>query len=292
MMVPLRYNDAGAEFKIIRHQTEWLPVVVPETFVTSVYGLYAFLMEQYGVSFSLSVILFIASFLVFLVGLFMRFWYCQTMNMIYAALGIMDIALWLLSVSQLTPFVSGILYVDGIMGFLFCMLMPFALLIYINAIQKGRYFPAHAAMFLLSLASLILWTVLHFTGIRSFQDSLVFMDCVLGLAVVNIFVTLGLDIRKGHIREYPFTAMGFAVFMTLSIVEIIMLFFFELNSNEVPILVGLIVLLAFVVFQQVDDVRKVWSHLEAAVDQKIVENEQMLIHIVQTLAGTIDAKDN
>ena len=56
-------------------------------------------------------------------------------------------------------------------------------------------------------------------------------------------------------------------------------------------LIGLLFLLAFVVIQQVYDYRQIRSELEEEVSQKNVENEQMLIHIVRTLAGTIDAKD-
>lgn len=56
-------------------------------------------------------------------------------------------------------------------------------------------------------------------------------------------------------------------------------------------IIGLICLLVSVAFQQVDDIKRVREHLEAEVRKKIEENQQMLIHIVQTLAGTIDAKD-
>ena len=188
--------------------------------------------------------------LVLFIGLVMRFWYRQPIDMMYAALGVADVALWLLSVSQFTPLITGIYFADGIMGFMFCMLMPFALLIYINAIQKQRYIRCYSVLFMLSLTSFVLWTVLHFSGIQSFQTSLIYMDLILGLVIVSVLVTLIIDIRNGHTREYPYTALGFALFMVLSITEIVMLLVFELNS-EIPILAGLLCLLILVMFQQV-----------------------------------------
>lgn len=106
-----------------------------------------------------------------------------------------------------------------------------------------------------------------------------------------VLVMLFIDVKKGYVMEHLYTALGFLVFAVMSIVEIIMFIFFEMNSNEVPMLVGLFYLLIFVVIQQVNDLRKIKRTLENEVNKKKIEKEQMLIHIVQTLAGTIDAKD-
>ena len=209
-------------------------MVVPETFLTSGDGIYAYMAGRYGLAFGLSLVLFIAALLVTVIGIVMRLWYRQPIEMLYAALGVLDVACWLLSVSQLTPFVTRIYYVDGVMGFLFCMLMPFAFLIYINSIQKGRYRKCFIVLYCLSLLSFILWTVLHFSGVQSFQSSLVYIDSILGISVIGVFVSLLIDAKKGYIRDYPYTAVGFAAFLILSVFEIIMLIFFELKSNEIP----------------------------------------------------------
>ena len=289
--VPLSSADAGAELKIIRYKTDWNPSVVPETFVTTAEGVYNYMIERYGASFAMAMILFVASLIVTISGFAVRIWKKQTVAMLYAALGILDVACWLISVSQLTPFITRVYFVDGIMGFLFCMMMPFALLIYINALQKNRYKLCYAGLFVLSLANFILWTALHFAGIQSFQTSLIYIDLVLGFVVFCVLVTLLIDVKKGHVKEYPYAAAGFLVFLIMSVTEILMLIFFEHNSNEIPMLIGLLSLLVLVVVQQIYDFRKIRHDLENEVNKKNIENEQMLIHIVKTLAGTIDAKD-
>lgn len=291
MTIPLNPDDSGAELKMIRYRTDWNPVIVPETFVTTSDGFYNYLLGKYGVSFLFIVILFVSSLLVTVIGIILRIWKKQSIEMMYAALGILDVSCWLMAVSQVTPFITRTFFVDGIMGYLFCMMIPFALLIYINSIQKGRYRICHTILFIVSLINFFVWTGLHFSGIQSFQTSLLYIDLVLGAIVFTAIITLVLDVIKGRVREYPFAAIGFLVFLVMSIVEIIMLIFFERFSNEIPMIIGLLCLLILVVIQQVDDIRKVRENLEQEIKNKTEEKEQMLIHIVQTLAGTIDAKD-
>lgn len=194
--VPLGTDDAGAELRIERSSTDWNPLVCPETFVTTEEGMHEYMLKKYGSSFALELMLFSAALIVTIISLVLRIWKRHTIDMLYGAMGILDVSCWLLSVSQLTPFLTRIYYVDGIMGFLFSMMMPFALLIYVNSIQKNRYRGCYIALFILSLVSFILWTTLHFSGIQSFQKSLVFIDAVLALSVLFVFVTLLIDIKK------------------------------------------------------------------------------------------------
>ncbi len=290
-MVPLNSSDSSAELTIEKGKTDWNPMVVTETFITTFDGVYNYLAEKHGVSFAMSLIVFVASLLVTVIGLVIRIWKKQTIDMLYGALGILDVACWLIAVSQITPFVTRVYYVDGVMGFMFCMMMPFALLIYINSIQKYRYKTCYTILFVLSLINFIVWSALHFTEVFSFQSALVYIDSVLGLIALCVLVTLLLDVRSGHVKEYPYMAVGFLIFVIMSIIEVIMLIFFEMKSNELPMLIGLMCLLILVVIQQIEDIRTVRSKLEDEVHNKTLEKEQMLIHIVKTLAGTIDAKD-
>lgn len=95
--------------------------------------------QKYGLGFVMTVVLLVASLLVMIIALIVQFMNKERMHMLYAALGVFIVACWPLSVSQYTPFIFEIYYVDGFMGFLFCMMMPFSLLIYINEIQNRRY---------------------------------------------------------------------------------------------------------------------------------------------------------
>ena len=292
LTIPLNDSDAGGELRMIRGVTDWNPLVVPETVVTTYSGIYDYLMGKYGVSFSMTLVLFVASLLVVAVAVVMRIMNRRTIAMMYAALSILDVACWLLCVSQIAPYITKVFMVDGTMGYIFTMMIPFGLLIYINILQKRRYQILHTILFLLSLISYVLWTVLHFSGVVSFQNSLIYIDLLLALVAVCDIITILLDIRNGHIKEYIYSAIGVLGFFVMGIVQIAMLLFLEGLFNEVPMIIGLLCLLTLIVIQQIDDIRKVKLELEAEVQSKREEKEQLLINIVQTLAGTIDAKDS
>ncbi len=171
------------------------------------------------------------------------------------------------------------------------MMMPFALLIYINEIQNRRYNALHTTLFCIALINFIVWTIIHFTGIKSFQLSAIYIDAVLAVIILCVTSTLLLDVHKKHIKDYMYTATGFLIFMLMCIVEIITIVFTQKDFNLVSMISGLISFLVMVVIQQIFDWAESKTDLEQAVYNKTIENEQMLIHIVQTLAETIDAKD-
>lgn len=102
--VPLNATDSGAVIKIVRYKTDWNPVVVPETFVTSTEGMYEYMLKKYGLSFAMETVLFVSALIVTLIGFVIRIWKRQTVSMLYAALGVLDVACWLIAVSQITPF--------------------------------------------------------------------------------------------------------------------------------------------------------------------------------------------
>ena len=292
LTIPLNASDAGGELKMIRGITDWNPIVVSETVVTSYSGLYDYLMGLYGTSFTMTLVLFVASLLVVVVAVVMRIMNRRTIAMLYAALGILDVACWLLCVSQIAPYITRVFLVDGTMGYLFTMMIPFGLLIYLNILQKRRYQILHTILFLLSLISFVLWTVLHFSGVVSFQNSLICIDVLLALVAVCDIITILIDIKNGRIREYIYSAIGVLGFFVMGIIQIVMLLFLEGIFNEVPMIIGLLCLLTLIVVQQIDDIRKIKIELETEVQSKREEKEQLLINIVQTLAGTIDAKDS
>lgn len=108
---------------------------------------------------------------------------------------------------------------------------------------------------------------------------------------LSVSVTFFLDIRSRKIKTYNYTAVGFLTFVVFSIIEILIIVFNQSDKSLISMIIGLMSLLIMVVIQQISDTLKEKTSLEQELYNKSLENEQLLIHIVQTLAGTIDAKD-
>lgn len=179
----------------------------------------------------------------------------------------------------------------GLLGFLFSMLIPFPFLIYVDLIQKKRYHKMYAILFAISLINFILWSTLHFTGIFSFQKAIFYIDSVLAAMSLCFTVTFIKDMRTGQIKTYQYTAFGFLAFAISSLLEITLLITNKNNSNMISMIAGILSLLIMIIIQQIHDTMKEMTTLKLKLYHKRIENERMLIHIVQTLAETIDAKD-
>ncbi len=257
LLTPITSDDEGKELRLERHRTDRIPIVAPETVITSRGGLYTYLASKHGVTFLMAFILAVASLIVIITGVVMRVWYRQKINMMYAAFGILTVSGWIIFVSQLFPFIFGNRHIDGIMSFICCLMMPFAFLIYIDLIQKERYHRYYNILYVISLINLLVWSILHFAGVFSFAQSLKYLDFVLVLIMLSVFVLFIVDYRSGHMSEYRYTANGFIGFFAFALIEIIMLVFFQSRSNEIPMLCGLMTLLVFVVVQQVADLRMI-----------------------------------
>lgn len=266
MLIPLYASDSGADITIIRNIKSSQQEMVPEVFITTELGLYQLLMEEYGVSFVLAVILLIFSVAVIAIGIGMQFRFRMKIYMLYGALGIFVIAAWLVTDSYLYPFVFGHYHVDGIANFMFCLMMPFSLVLYLDAIQLGRYRKYMVVISIISMINAALWSSLHFTKILSFMDSLLYIDIVLGIIILSTLIILFIDYRKGNIGDYKYTALGFVGFLIFGLLEIVLLVFNLDNINNLPMLIGLMFLLTFIVAQQVYDLRVISIEKQKAVD--------------------------
>lgn len=265
MMAPLYASDAGGEVRMVRFSTARRPEIVPETVITTKYGVYSYLMKEFGLTFWLSNVLLIFSSVVILVGIGMFIWYRQHIEMLSAALGIFVCASWLTTNSYLYPFIFNHYHIDGIVNYMLCLMMPFGFLFYLDSIRHGRDKRFMIFLMLLSSANAIIFTLLHFLEVVSYSKALFVIDTVLGLIIVGVIYVLVKDLKEGYTKEYKYMAVGFFGFIICALAEIVAIVFLESKNDSIPMLIGLSILLIFVVIQQVDDLKKIGREKQEAI---------------------------
>ncbi len=266
MLTPLSPADAGKSITISRIGTTRRGAVYQDALVATYPGIYAFLMNRYGLSFMLSEILFIFSFVIVLISIAMRIRYRQRIEMLYGAMAILVISAWLITNSYLYPFAYGSYHIDGIVNYLLCLLMPFNLIFYVDALQRGRYRRVMEIVLLIGLVNALIWPTLHFTGVFLFPDALLYMDLILGVLVLISMGVLIADTLRGRAKEYAYMAVGFAGFLICCISEIVILNFVPIMQDDIPMLVGLAFMLTLSVIQQMHDLKKVREEAIRAMD--------------------------
>lgn len=257
MVVPLYRDDAGAEIKIIKTGTTRKGNVIQSTMIATNSGLYNYLVSSYSFPFMMAEILLIFAIVVFLVSIAMKIIYKRRIAMMYGSLAIAVIAAWLITNSYLFPFVYRHYHIDGVVNYMLCMLIPFGLLFYLDSLQKGRYRPLIISVSILSFANIFVWSILHFTGIYSFPKALIFIDIILIIQILVVMTVLIMDIFRSRIKEYKYTAFGFLGFLICAIAEIFFIQVVVSLHDDIPMLIGLAILLTMSVVQQINDLRKV-----------------------------------
>ena len=265
MMVPLGESDSGAEVKMEIKATINDDLIVPESFISTRYGAFSYMVENGGLSLFLASIVLIFSFVVFVVSVILRIWYKLNIDMMYGALSTFVISAWLVTDSTLLPFLFGESYVGGLLNYIFCLMIPFAPCIYLNSVQKGRYKNIVSVVMIVSCINAILWPTLHMTGILHFYNIRNVVNLILVLLTLTAITLLITDAVRGYVSEYKYTFIGFFGFLVCCIVELSIILFTSSNAS-LPMVIGLGFLLAFVVIQQVDDLRKINIEKQHAID--------------------------
>ncbi|MBR4719789.1 MAG: response regulator [Lachnospiraceae bacterium] len=265
ILVPVEPYDSGKEVRMTRYRTDRKLEVVPEIFVAGPGGIHSVLLDKYGTSFVMSAMLLVLSGFIILIAVGIQLGYRRTISLMYASMGIFITAGWIITDSYLYPFVFGHYHIDGVVNYVLCMMLPLAFLLYIDSIQKGRYRKAVIVMLVASFSSLVVFSLLHFTGIFTFPQALLYIDLILGIVVFGVFAILVIDVKRGHAGDYKFTLIGFIGFILFSILTILMLTFMAFKNEGVVMLFGLIFLLAFVIMQQVADLRRITAERERAI---------------------------
>ncbi|MCR5586372.1 MAG: response regulator, partial [Lachnospiraceae bacterium] len=267
MAVPLKASDSGTEIVIERKTLLDYDRAVPEVFISTRSGAVSHLLKSDGISFVLSFIVMIFSFVSFVVSIVLRVIMKQRIDMMYGALGILCIAAWIVTDSFLFPFIFKVNHVNGLLSFMYCLMIPLGLAVYLFSIQRGRYKKSMSFVLLVSIANAVVWPILHFTGILPIYNALNLANSVLVFLAVSGIAILIVDAIRGNTVSYYYTFIGFLGFLIGCLIELINVIFEILFiRHTVLIVVGLAFLLTFIVVQQVHDLRKINMEKQRAID--------------------------
>nr|MCR5624860.1 response regulator [Lachnospiraceae bacterium] len=267
MSVPLTESDSGAEIVIERKTVLDYDRNIPEIFISTRAGGVSYLLKVNGVSVVLSFIVLIFSFVSFVVSIGLRIIMKQRIDMMYGALGIFTIAAWLITDSFLAQFIFGTNHINGFLSFMFCLIIPLGLAVYLFTIQRGRYKKTMSFVLLIAALNTIIWPILHFTGILPFYNIINLLNSVLVILAVSGIVILIVDALRGNTVSYHYTFIGFLGFLVGCLVELINIIFKLYFIREtVLIVMGLAFLLTFIVIQQVHDLRQISMEKQHAID--------------------------
>lgn len=247
-------EDAG---KILRVETQTdssYAGIFYDVYYGNPMGVWSHLFKQFGLELVVAFVMLILSMIAIVGSMLLRFCYHRKVPLEYLGWGILVAAVWLIVNSAFRQLIFPNLSIVNDMAFLMVMLLSLPYLLYMNAIQEGRYGCAYQVMEEIVIFNYFLCSGLHMSGVCDFTDTIIYVFVFCILSIVLIIVTILLDLRKGFVRKYTFVAAGMFVVCLAAFIQII-IYFQRINLfNGVILAVGLIFLLIFSTISTVSEI--------------------------------------
>lgn len=208
-------------------------------------GVWNYFLSSHGAEVIVAMFAFTLGLVSILAGVILRVYYHREIVFEYLGWGVFLASIWLISNSIFRQMISPNLSVINDMAFLALMMLPLPFLIYMNGVQKNRYKKVYQAAASLVIIDFVICTFLHMTKLVDYTDTIKYMAIVCSVALVCMGAAIGMDIWKGHVKEYFWVSMGILASVMAAFIQMIMYFQRTTTFSGAILAVGLIILLFF-----------------------------------------------
>ena len=116
-------------------------------------------------------------------------------------------------------------------------------MLYLNSVQKERYWKAYQVAIIVGLIDAVVCTTLHVAKIVDFSDTIKYMGMVAGASIALMAFTLVRDIFTGKIKEYKLVALGIFTICVAAVIQLIIYFKWTNQFSGSVMAVGLVFVL-------------------------------------------------
>ena len=160
--------------------------------------------------------------------------------------------MWILSESKIRQIIFRSPSYSSTFSYLLMDVMAALFIMYFNEVQGRRYRLVYTVLECGILFQIVLNTVLAFTGIANYYQTLAFTHIWAGLWILLTIITLAADVRNRQIRKYALTAVGMLTLLLCAAMEIAGAYIPNSLGFGAYLGVGLIVLLGTTLVQSVN----------------------------------------
>lgn len=240
LFIPITSADAG---KVLQLELVSDNGILYQPYVGDEFGVWEFLIRQYGIEIIIAAIIFLMGVVTIIVGKIYEIVVKRPMDIIYLGYGVMLSAVWLDMNSVFRQIMFPNISVAGDIPFLMVMLIPFSVILYMNEIQKHRFEKIYRMVGTIMCIIDIVCCVLYIAGIKELISTFIFVALGCLLAIAAVIVTFFIDMKNSKIKEYTFVSFGlFAAFMSSS-VQLVMYFNRKEAFHGTYFAIGMLILL-------------------------------------------------
>ena len=261
LLIPVTAKDAG---KVLRLELVTDNGILYQPYIGTEYGIWEFLIKQYGIEIIIAAILFLMGILTVIIGTIYEIATKRPMDIIYLGCGVSLCAIWLDMNSIFRQIMFANVSVASDIPFLMVMLIPFSLILYMNEIQKHRFEKAYHLIGIIMLVIDITCCSLYVAGIKELVSTFIFVAIGCFLAIATVIVTFFIDMKSRKIKEYRFVSFGLFGAFVCSIVQLIMYYDRKDVFHGSYFAIGMLILLICASIHTIQSVFRIEKDKQAA----------------------------
>ena len=253
VFVELQETDAGKELTYQFSSNSKYAGSIYESYIGDRLSIWSHLMKNSGIQTVIAVFLLLMSLSCSTVCLIFKWAYKRPLPLNYLAWTIFFCALWMLTEVSFRQVIIKNVSVLSNYAYWSLMMIPIALLLYINDIQHNRYKKIFAIPLIYCILLLVITTLLQIFDIVQFVQSLTLVHVGILVSIVCIIATITIDALKKRIADYLFVGIGIYGMLLTGIIELILYYVGTNLSLGTVLAMGLLFLLIMAIIKTGQD---------------------------------------
>ena len=269
VFIELNSQDAGKEIRMEIQTDSSYTGVFHEIHYGEKWDIWSKFFEGHGVELMIGLLMLVLGIASIVISLALKISYKKEIAMEYLGWGVFLAAIWILANSVFRQVLFPSVSVISDIAFFMVMLLAIPFMLYLNSVQRERYYIAYSVGVAMNLLDAVICTILHVCNIVDFSDTIKYMGMIAGASIGLMAFTLIRDIFKGYIKEYRLVAMGIAAICLAAVIQLVIYFKWTNQFSGSIIAIGLVFVLIISFINTMKDV----LNTEREKQQAVTSNE-------------------
>ncbi|MBQ6441324.1 MAG: HD-GYP domain-containing protein [Lachnospiraceae bacterium] len=219
-----------------------------------------------------------------LFSLIMRLLTGASRSPFYLSLLMIDVAIWIFSESRLRQLFFHKPSLSSIFAYTSVEIISILAALYFDEVQHRKHHRIYLIIETAGAIQLVINIILSVTGVAELYRTILFSHIIMAFSLVVTIVNLIRDIISRHVLKYRVVAIGMLAFLVMAGVELLAFYVSKFYVIGSYICIGLVALMLSTLIQTLLD-----QIAESRARQ--ARQNQLVANTIETIAGTIDAKD-
>ena len=284
--------DAGKELRIeLTTHTYNYSGVVNTVLCGDKTDIWLTILNQYGPATYIALFIFFTGLVTILFSLALGKIYHSSFDMEYLGWCMIMGGVWMMGESKLRQILVPNASALGSLCFVMILLCPIPILLYADSIQKQLHRRLYTILGGLALLDFAVCSILTFFGIADYMETLPIGQIILCSILVVVFIHLFIYMRSSNRKSDRLLLLGLLASIICISIEAISVYFVT-SISGLFIGIGMIILLFVNIIRTLRNLQDMELHRQKIeVEKSKQQTERISLQMMQTLATTIEAKD-